>query len=253
MTTISTVSVTPTAITISWPDLTDITLNGRDVPYYYQVEWYNGASWEIKTSEASGKFLQWTHNISPSIFPSNSNQQYRVTPKNQVGWGTTSSTITVQADTEPQSVTSLSATQVDPYLITITWTNLTTNTETGRDPITFYSVEWDQGLGTANAANWVAVNAESAGIQNPFPHPRATLFPPGQNVNYRVRAKNGVGFGPYSAVLPVLTDTIPVAMTPPSALAADINPYWIKLSWSPLAFGTDTGRDTIIFYDLQWD
>ena len=57
MTALATTTVTPTAITISWTDLTNTALNGGDIPYYYQVEWFNGAAWEIKTTEALGKFL----------------------------------------------------------------------------------------------------------------------------------------------------------------------------------------------------
>jgi hypothetical protein len=35
MTTVTVKSVHPTNITITWPELTDLTLNGKDIPKYY--------------------------------------------------------------------------------------------------------------------------------------------------------------------------------------------------------------------------
>lgn len=76
MSALSVTAVHPLNITISWPDLTDTTLNGGDLPIYYQVEWYSGGIWEILSTESMGKYLSFTHTRTPStnIFPSGSNQ-----------------------------------------------------------------------------------------------------------------------------------------------------------------------------------
>jgi hypothetical protein len=42
-------------------------------------------------------------------------------------------------------------------------------------------------------------------------------------------------------------------MNPPTTTAANTFPKWIYLSWTPITSDADTGRDPIIFYDLQWD
>ena len=42
-------TVTPTSISFSWPELTNMTANGNDIPIYYQVDWYNG-TWQTLTT-----------------------------------------------------------------------------------------------------------------------------------------------------------------------------------------------------------
>jgi len=77
MTTPTNGAVNPTSIVINWSELTDTSLNGRDLPTYYQLEWYNAEiatpAWVILTSEANGKVFTFTHNRSPTIFPTASN------------------------------------------------------------------------------------------------------------------------------------------------------------------------------------
>lgn len=51
----------------------------------------------------------------------------------------------------------------------------------------------------------------------------------------------------------VLTDSVPTTMVAPSVDAADINPYWIKLTWSGITSDTDIGRDNIVYYGIEWD
>jgi hypothetical protein len=151
-----------------------------------------------------GKYLSYTHLLTPSgsIYPSGSSQQYRVTPKNYVGMGVVSSTVTATADTEPTIMTTVSVSSITPTAITLTWTNVTSDAACGRDAVTFYSVEWDQG-----SSNWVALNSESEGFYLTYTHSPGGIFTPNTNFNYRVRAKNGVGYGPYSTVVTALSDT----------------------------------------------
>jgi len=95
-------TINPWNMTFSWADLT--TGNGGDVPIYYQVEWYNPntSAWNIVSSQSMGKYLTFTHYRIPYIYPSNSNQVFRVLAMNNVGFGTTYSTnLTMVADREP--------------------------------------------------------------------------------------------------------------------------------------------------------
>jgi len=107
MTTLSSTSIQPKTITIAWPSLTNAALNGGDIPYYYQVEWYDTTivipAWTIVSTENTDFSLTFTH-VRSVIFVSNSNQQYRVTPKNYVGLGSVYTSITVVADREPQTM-----------------------------------------------------------------------------------------------------------------------------------------------------
>jgi hypothetical protein len=72
-------AVNPSSIVINWSELTDSSLNGRDLPTYYKLEWWNAAipipDWQEITSESAGKILTYTHTPSSnSVFPSGSIQ-----------------------------------------------------------------------------------------------------------------------------------------------------------------------------------
>lgn len=81
------------------------------------------------------------------------------------------------------------------------------------------------------------------------------LFPNGGTVNYRLRAKNGVGYGVYSSVTPVLCDSVSPTMNIPIVdyAANHINPTWIYISWPPITDCTLSGRDCPVYYGLEWD
>jgi hypothetical protein len=42
-------------------------------------------------------------------------------------------------------------------------------------------------------------------------------------------------------------------MNPPVIAVADITPLSMRITWSPISFMTDGGRDPIIYYGLEWD
>jgi len=39
---------------------------------------------------------------------------------------------------------------------------------------------------------------------------------------------------------------------PNPVLLADITPKSMKLTWNGISLDTDTGRDPVIYYELQW-
>jgi hypothetical protein len=53
MTALSYGAVNPKSIVVNWNELTDVNMNGRDNPIFYQLEWYNSevspARWDILT------------------------------------------------------------------------------------------------------------------------------------------------------------------------------------------------------------
>jgi hypothetical protein len=88
-----------------------------------------------------GKYTSYTYTVS-TIFTSNSNQQFKVTPKNGVGWGIASSTVSCTADREPQAMNTPTVVSINPLEIKIQWNDLT-EPDNGRDLVTFYLVQWD--------------------------------------------------------------------------------------------------------------
>ena len=98
-------NVLPNAITISWPQL-DSTIDGGDTPYYFEVEHFDSSTsaWvKMIENEAIGTKLDYTHQLpAGQLFTADSFQEYRVLPKNLVGWGLQySDVLSVQADTIP--------------------------------------------------------------------------------------------------------------------------------------------------------
>ena len=62
---------------------------------------------------------------------------------------------------------------------------------------------------------------------------------------------NGVGFGVYSDILPVIADQIPQYMAQPVVQA--ITPDWIYVTWSGISGDSETGGDLPFYYGLEWD
>lgn len=96
------------------------------------------------TDESIGTKYSFTHVYSDGLFPPDTNQKYRVLPKNLVGWGTAYSPyLSVLTDTTPSTMNAPILVDVMPTQIKLAWTPLLTDAETGRDPIIYYRLEWD--------------------------------------------------------------------------------------------------------------
>ena len=110
MNTIKTDSVTPTAITLSWAALLDPVKTGGDPISFYSVEWLNPTTslWQ-EMNTGQGLSLTYTHTYATPPFPGGSSQQYRVRPKNGVGFGGFySNTLSVLCDNIPSTSPALS-------------------------------------------------------------------------------------------------------------------------------------------------
>lgn len=136
---------------------------------------------------------------------------------------------------------------VKPKEIIISWTPLVSDAETGRDPINYYQLDWDQGIDS-----WEDLTgaAEDFSTSFTFVPPDDQIFNPNTNIKFRVRARNTIGYGPYSPSLTVLTDGPPTRMNTPTASL--ISPKQVNLKWIAISSQTDIGRDPIIYYKLEY-
>lgn len=78
-----------------------------------------------------------------------------------------------------------------------------------------------------------------------------TTFGNGVTISYRTRAQNGVGWGPYSTVYTIVTDSVPLFMNPPVIAQANILFNSITITWSPITLATQTGGAPIIYYGVE--
>jgi hypothetical protein len=135
--------------------------------------------------ETIGTKLQYTHQLpADELFTPNYTEKYRVLPKNLVGWGIEySEELLVLTDTTPGKMNTPTSLQIDPAEIKLAWTPLTTEDETGRDPISFYMLEW------YSNTTWVELTAKEEGLVTYYtftPPSWDPVFPP--NMVYEFRA-----------------------------------------------------------------
>lgn len=105
--------------------------------------------------------------------------------------------------------------QVYPTWITLSWLSITLTSQTGGDPADYYELEWDQG----DANSWVSVftPATQPSKLNSFNVTSIDDVPflSGQIIKFRLRARNGIGYGEYSEVTEVTCDKVPQMMFAP--------------------------------------
>ena len=173
---------------------------------------------------------------------------YRVRPLNLVGYASIPSTVlTVGTNTVPGIMNTPYSVSINPMNITIGWAALLTSVETGGDPISYYSLEWDSGT---NGTSWSVINSISNEINTSFTITQPHIFTPKSLITFRARALNTIGYGNYSNNLVITTDGPPTRMNIPTA--SSITPKQVTMIWTAITSSVDTGGDAIIYYQLNF-
>ena len=140
------------------------------------------------TSPTQAPLLQTSFTFaSEVIFPSGSTQQFRVRAQNGVGLGAFSATTVVVADSVPTLMyppKPVPLADVAPKSMRVTWDSISTDAQTGRDPVTYYELQWYSEL----IEDWEVLTVPSANVKNEFTFNRETVFPSGSNQRFRIRA-----------------------------------------------------------------
>jgi len=145
-----------------------------------------------------------TFNFTVTIpFLSGQHFLFRTFAVNGVGQGAYSSYTAATGDLVPQFMNApiVLTSQITPQWIFITWSGISTTSQTGGDPASYYGIEWDQGNG-----NWVNLTTPAVGLTYSFNLTSSVPFVSGLTINLRGFAKNGVGVGVYSAITTVTCD-----------------------------------------------
>lgn len=113
------------------------------------------------------------------------------------------------------------ATSISPKQVNLKWNPITSQADTGRDPVTYYRVDYlnrpcyaDWTIlclsESLSLGAWVEVTSQSAQqATTTFVHNFPTVLKPDEIYYYRVCPMNGVGFGACSANFTFLSDNVP--------------------------------------------
>ena len=135
--------------------------------------------------------------------------------------GAYSSELSITTDTIPNAVPDFMMVSVAPRKIQLSWSALTDPAVTGRDPVTYYKLEYHDNKPTTTS--WIELSSSTLAAVTSFDHILDQSGPPfpanlNQNdysVKYRVTAMNGVEYGP-STEITVVTKTYPRKMNLPT-------------------------------------
>ena len=149
-------NIEPTGVTITWSLLNTDALSNNCSSTGYVLEWAPNSEnpWTALTDDTYNfASFVWTGFSPGTIY------KFRIRAKNSFGLSAAFSPITtITTDTFPAKMNTPQANSalINPTNAFFTWTNLTTALQTGRDPITHYSLEW-----ASSASTWTVVNTDT--------------------------------------------------------------------------------------------
>ncbi len=141
--TIATADIHPEWIKVTWAALSTEEHKGRDEIVSYGIEWDQGTGvWANLSATDLGVVYEFNHTSSSGPFPNNTAVKYRAYAKNSIGYGAYSTQTSIITDNTPTRMNAPSSTQVDYNKIYLTWSAITSDADTGGDPVTYYYVDF---------------------------------------------------------------------------------------------------------------
>ena len=136
----------------------------------------------------------------------------------------------------PSAPQNLTATADGPSVINFDWDAPASD---GGNPVTYYEV-------SVSADAGVSWGPPQTAVQTSYRHTGLTA---GATRHYRVRARNAIGFGPWTSAVNATTTTGTPPGSPRALSATAVGSSGIELSWSaPSSFGSSA----IIGYRIEW-
>lgn len=242
------------SISISWASITLDSFTGRSPIIYYEVRYKSSAegTYGALTTSAIGITNSYTHTLAIGTFPNATTVYYTICAKNNVGMGACSPDLPVLACQTPSFMNPpvfSGPASIKPGWIYLTWTAISDSVSTGRSPVIFYDLMWDQASGQTT---WVSLNNFTGSTMvTAFNHTIApSVFPSGQQNYYMLRAWNNVGVGQNSTAVLVNCLLVPQRL---NALGFREARYFrLNFGWDEITATADTGGDPINYYKVEW-
>ena len=118
----------------------------------------------------------------------------------------------------PEEGSSTSSTQIE-----VTWQAITSNAHTGGGSIISYQLDWDQG--TSSWTDLQGLSSDSTALTYTI----SSGLTAGTPYEFRLRAKNSFGWGPYSLITTIIPVSAPGTM---NTLSTSIVNNYVKLDWA---------------------
>jgi hypothetical protein len=257
-------ATTPAEVEVQWTALTGASSTGGLAITSYHLEYDRGsgespggASWQSLLGDPSASLLLEYTATGAGVVTGGTTYQFRVRAANVLGWGPWSAVVAVLAAAPPGQMASLS-TEIDPGLdplsVKISWTAPDAN----GDALAAYEVQIREQGGAEFSATGTCDGAVSAVVSARYCLVAlTTLAAPDYSLVYgdlvvaRARARNSIGWGPYSQpnAAGATVQTAPSAMTAPTRGATTLTS--VALSWLALT-GDGTGGAAIAAYELSY-
>lgn len=114
--------------------------------------------------------------------------------------------------------------------VVVDWAPITLPADTGRDPVIYYKLEWDSGLGTNVWTELTSPNTSVVTWKQNTTNNAANNIIYGTTYKYRVTPLNRAGFGAVSAVVSIIPSSPPVIMTAPTVTLNSTGTS-VKVAW----------------------
>ncbi len=169
-------------------------------------------------------------------------QTYRVSASNALGYGTVSSTLTLTPGNLPGAPATLVVSSYGENYLVLTWTS---PTDTGYGSTTATIVSYLLEVNDGFTGSYQTLSEQTAVT---YSHQSLIV---GHTYNYRVKAKNYLGYGTYSAVVSGTPRRVPGQPTSsPNNVAASTTATVIYISYDIVH---DNGGSAITYYNVYMD
>jgi hypothetical protein len=164
-----------------------------------------------------------------------------VTAINDVGYGAASIPLTILTDNVPTYMyTPVEDPTTNATQINVTWQSLLLDADTGRDPIIYYKLEWDQGNST-----WKELTTPNVSVNYFVLYNWVYSFQNGSSYQFRVWPLNRAGYGAVSSSITIVPSSPPNKVATATTSICTTCPF-VKISWvAPQANGAP-----ILNYDI---